>query len=173
MRCSSPYSSMYACFLCLRRRWSQAASVGEDVGETQFLGHLKQGHHVPHAGARPPLDPAPHRLRMDTETAVQLRPRQARLLLEPLEALREVVGEAVSSSLVLSALSRHRAGPSAGDSLGLPPAGASRPTGIRARGGTRSANSRRPSSPRAREHPFRARPPPRPDIHLCGLSLLP
>ena len=87
-----------------------------DVAYTtaQRSRHGHQRHHVPHAGASPSLPPAPHRLVVDVETADDLRPRQARLLLEPLQPLREVVGDLVGHSAVVCPLSRHRAGPSAG-----------------------------------------------------------
>ena len=42
------------------------------------------------------------------------RPLQARLLIKPLRALWEVGGDLVGDSAVVDALSRHRAGPSAG-----------------------------------------------------------
>ena len=45
------------------------------------------------------------------QTAGDLRPRQARLLLEQLQSLREVLGEDVGSAAVAIALSRHRASP--------------------------------------------------------------
>ena len=90
-----------------------ARSVREDVAEPQAVGQVEQGHHVPRAGAGAAFPPAPHRLGMDCETAVQLRPRQARRLLEPLQALREVVGKGVGSSTVVCSLSRHGNGPAA------------------------------------------------------------
>ena len=57
--------------------------------------------------ARPAQYPAPHGVGMDAETPVQLRPRQPRLLLEPLQPLGEVVGDFVGLSGVVYALSRH------------------------------------------------------------------
>ena len=56
--------------------------------------------------------PAHDGVGMGAETPVQLRPRQARLLLEPHQPLREVCGEVIGLSGVVYALSRHRAGPS-------------------------------------------------------------
>ena len=86
--------------------------LGEQVAETQRVRQVQQRHHVPHTGTTQALPPAPHGLGMGPQAPVYLRPRQARLLLEALEALREVIGKAPDSSAVMSALSRHRAGPS-------------------------------------------------------------
>ena len=73
-------------------RRSADSLVGEQVGEAQGSRQGHQRHHVPHAGASPSLPPAPQRLVVDVETPCNLRPRQPRLLLEPLQPLREVVG---------------------------------------------------------------------------------
>ena len=150
-----------------------AASVGEQVAESQAFGQVVERFQMPIVGTHSLLPPPPDGDGIDPDSTGDLRPRQARRVLEPSQTLREVVWHWVCSSPVSDALSTHGAPALPHGASGLPPAGASRPTGIRARGGTRSADSRRPSSPRAREHPFRARPPPRPDIHLCGLSSLP
>ena len=88
-------------------RRSVDSLVGEQVGEAQGSRQGHQRHHVPHAGAGPTFPPAPHCLVVDVETADNLRPRQARLLLEPLQPLREVVGDLVGHSAVMNALSRH------------------------------------------------------------------
>ena len=56
----------------------------EDMAEPQAVGQVQQRHDVPRAGAGTALPLAPHRLGMDSETTVQLRPRHARRLLEPL-----------------------------------------------------------------------------------------
>ena len=125
----------------------------------RLLGQLKQGHHVTHAGARPAQDPAPHGVGMDAESTGDLRPRQPRLLLEPHEPLREVVGEAVGLSGVVYALSRHL--------VGLPQgtAGATRPT--RAQASPFSYAS-------ARGLPgFRSARLPHLSVHVCLLFLLP
>ena len=65
-------------------------------------------------GRAPAFLPTPYGVAVGTDASGNLRPGQAGLLLEPLEALREVVGELVSLSVLLDALSRHRAGPSRG-----------------------------------------------------------
>ena len=70
---------------------------------------------VPRAGQHVLLPPAPRGLGMDVETPVYLSPRQVGFLLEPHEALRELVGDLVGYSAVVYALSRHGiACPSAG-----------------------------------------------------------
>ena len=65
-------------------------------------------------GRTPLLPPTPYGVWIRPKTAGDLRPRQARLLLQPLQALWEVVGDVVGFSLVEYALSRHSAGPFAG-----------------------------------------------------------
>ena len=101
-----------------------AASVGEQVGETQVVGQVQQGRHVPGTGARKALPPAPHGPGMGPQTAGDLRPRQAGRLLEPHQAMREVSGDGEDSSAVVCALPRHRAR-SPQESRGLSPTGAS------------------------------------------------
>ena len=66
-------------------------------------------HYVCHVGARPAQHPPPHRVGMGTETPGGFRPRQPRLLLEPLQPkpLTKVVGEIVGLPCVVYALSRH------------------------------------------------------------------
>ncbi len=71
-------------------------------------------------GASATLPPAPQRLVMDVETTGDLRPRQARLLLESLQPLREVVGDLVGHSAVVDALSRHGIGGPSGRRLQAP-----------------------------------------------------
>ena len=95
--------------------------VGEQVGEAKGSRQGHQRHHVPHAGASPSLPPAPQRLVVDVETPCNLRPRQPRLLLEPLQPLREVVGDLVGHSAVVYALSRHLVGLPQGLARTLPP----------------------------------------------------
>ena len=56
-----------------------------------------------------PVLPAPQVEGRGAQTARQLRPRQARLLLEADKASREVVGEDIGDLAVLRALSRHGA----------------------------------------------------------------
>ena len=63
--------------------------------QTQRVRHFQERCIVLYAVPHPLVPPAPHSLGIGVETAVQFRPRQARLLLEPHEALREVVGEVV------------------------------------------------------------------------------
>ena len=85
-------------------------SVGEQVAEAQRVHHFQERCIVPRVGPHPLVPPAPHGFGVGVETAVQLRPREPGLLLEPHEALREVVGEVVGPSAVLDALSRHLVG---------------------------------------------------------------
>ena len=65
-------------------------------------------------GTHPLLPPAPHGFGIGPEAAGDLRPRQAGLLLEPLQPLREVLRKVVGHSAVVDALSRHGADPSHG-----------------------------------------------------------
>ena len=72
------------------------------------------------AGSHPQVPPAPQGVRVGPEAAGQLRPGQAGLLPEPLQAPGKVLGEGVlDSAVIVNALSRHRAGPSRSSS---PPA---------------------------------------------------
>ena len=99
-------------------RWSP--SVGEQVAETQASGKLQQRLPVLVVGPRSAISPSPYGVAIGLQPAGDLRPRQARLLLEPPQTLREVGGDVVGFSLVEYALSRHRTKPSrstAGDSL--------------------------------------------------------
>ena len=79
-----------------------APLFSEYVPEAQIVGQVKQCHHVPNAGPHPLIPPAPYRVWVRSETAVQLRPRQVRLPLEPHEPLREVVVSVVSRERVSS-----------------------------------------------------------------------
>ena len=88
------------------------------------------------------------------ETAVDIRPRQFRLLLEPHQPLREVCGEVGCSSAVVDALSRHGAGP---------PGGLSRPLLLRARPGRAAPTS----GVRPVLQDGRVPAPPMPLAHVC------
>ncbi len=96
------------------RGCGRGASVGEQVGEALIISQIQKRCKVQNAGPHPLIPPAPYRVWVRSETAIYLRPRQTGLLLEPQQALREVVGEDVGSSAVVCALSRHSAGPSVG-----------------------------------------------------------
>ena len=91
-----------------------AAEGGADQQQpetlTQVFSQLQQRHHVLHVGPHPAFSPTPYGGTIGPDAAGDLRPRRARLLLEALQALREVVGEFVGPSSVLCTLSRHRAG---------------------------------------------------------------
>ena len=82
--------------------------LGEYAAEPQVVGQVQQCHLMPEMGPHPFLLPPLHRVEIGPEAAGDLRPRQARLLLEPLQPLGEVVGEVGRSSSVMDALSRHR-----------------------------------------------------------------
>ena len=71
------------------------------MAEAQAVGQLQQGFPVLMVGPEPAISPTPYGVAIGLQAAGDLRPRQARLLLEPLEPLREVVGEDVGSSAVL------------------------------------------------------------------------
>ena len=93
---------------------------------------------------------------MDSETAVQLRPRQTRLLLESLEALREVLGEVVGPSAVVCALSRHGAPAPPVGRIRTPSTESFRADRNPRMGKAMSGSSPHPSAPADRESPFRA-----------------
>ena len=80
------------------------------VVKAQRVRQLQQRQHVLHVGPHPLVPPAPQVEDRRSQAAGQLCPRQAGLLLEPPQPLREVVGEVVGASLVMDVLSRHRAG---------------------------------------------------------------
>ena len=82
------------------------------VAKRSVFSQLQQRHHVPRAGPHFASSPMSYGVTIGPETAGDLRPRKAGLHLEPLQALRGVVGENVGRSAVICALLRHRAGPS-------------------------------------------------------------
>ena len=95
---------------CLRHRPTQwPCSGGEQVAEAQAVGQLQQGFPVLMVGPDPAFSPTPYGVAIGLQAAGDLRPRRARLFLEPLEPLREVVGEDLGSSPGMCALSRHGA----------------------------------------------------------------
>ena len=110
---SVPLHSWVVVLLRFRPLRPQHSLLGEQVGESQVVGQGQQRHHVPRAGTHAHLPPSPYGVGIGPEVAGDLRPRQAGLLLEPLQPLREVAGEAVGDSPVVNALSRRGAGPSA------------------------------------------------------------
>ena len=75
--------------------------------KAQIVSEVQERCKVAYAGPHPLIPPATYRVGVGSETAVHLRPRQVGLVLEPHQALREVLGEVVCSSAVVSALSRH------------------------------------------------------------------
>ena len=77
----------------------------EYVAESQAVGQIHERLPVLVVGPGPAFSPAPHRVAIGPQAAGNLRPRQAGLLLEPLQSLREVFGEDVGSSVVASVLS--------------------------------------------------------------------
>lgn len=87
------------------------------MAEPQATSQLHEGHHVLHVGPHPALPPAPYGVREGAEAAGDLRPRQSRRLMKPLQALREVVEGVVGDSSVMDPLSRQRVGPSTRSSM--------------------------------------------------------
>ena len=81
---------------------------GQQVSETRVFGKVQQRHQMPWIRPNSSI-PALHVEGRGTQTAGQLRPRQPGLLLEPLQALWEVVGEDIDYSAVVCALSWHDA----------------------------------------------------------------
>ena len=75
-------------------------SVPEQVSQAQGFGQRFQGQQVRCVGPRQPLFPAPHGLDVGAHPPGDLRPGQIRLLLEPLQPLREVGGENAGDSAV-------------------------------------------------------------------------
>ena len=112
---ASPCTAMYAAFFafqglrCRSHSRRTASLLGEQVAEAQRASQVQERCKVPYAGPHSLIPPAPYRVGVRSETAIQLRPRKVRLLLEPYEPLGEVVGEGVGSSAVVCTLSRHRA----------------------------------------------------------------
>ena len=90
-------------------RVCHTTSIGEDVGEAQPFGQIEQGHHVLRVGTAPALLPAPYGVAVCANASGDLRLGQAGLPLEPLEALREAVGEVIGLHVVVNPLSRHGA----------------------------------------------------------------
>ena len=83
-------------------RRSATSLFGEYVAEAQRVCQFQERCIVPRAGPHSLVPPAPHGFGMGVEAAVQLCPRQGRLLLEAHEALWEVVGEVICPSAVVS-----------------------------------------------------------------------
>ena len=79
----------------------------QQVAESLAVGQVHQRLPVVVVGPHSSVFPAPHSFGIGPEAAGNLRPRQTRFIPEPLQALREVVGEDVGSSAVMCALSRH------------------------------------------------------------------
>ena len=107
---------------------------------------------------RTAFSPTPYGVAIGLQTAGNLRPRQTRLLLEPPQPFREVVGDDVGSSTVTCALSAWRrhslstaVGPLLGEGRGLIPVWLIPPWRSR----------------------YRSEPPPRPSVHKCLLFSLP
>ena len=87
------------------------APVGEDMAQAQVVGQIKQRRLMSQVGPHAFVPPTSDGEGVGSETAGDLRPRQAGLHLEPLQALWEVVGENVGHSAVVCALSRNPARP--------------------------------------------------------------
>ena len=85
----------------------EAPLASEQVGETHALSQLQQRPTVLVTGPRPAFGPSPYRVSIGPEATGYVRPGQARLLLEPLETVREVHWDFVGLSAVTDALSRH------------------------------------------------------------------
>ena len=83
------------------------APLGEDMDQAQVVGQIKQRLLMSQVGPHALVPPTSYGEGVGSETAGDLRPWQVRLLLEPHEALPEVVGEAVGSAAAVCALSRH------------------------------------------------------------------
>ena len=134
--------------------------VGKQMAQIQRVGQVQQRHHVFCVRARPTYGPTPYGVGICPESAGDLRPRQARLFLEPLQPQGEIVGEVVGDSLVVIALSRH----GAHDPPGAQPATLS----------NTSAGIALPVGPRPRPLRFRVRLRlPHPSMHPCLLFSLP
>ena len=107
--CVRPFFAFRALGVAGPRR-SAASLIGEYVAEAQRVCQFHERGIVPRAGPHSLAPPAPDGFGMGVETAVQLRPRQGRLLLKPHEALQEVVGEVICPTAVVCALAQRRAG---------------------------------------------------------------
>ena len=84
----------------------------QQVSEAQVVGHVQQGHPVPVVGPHSTFIPAPDGVGIGPDAPGDLRPRQARFSLKPLQPLREVGRQDVDCSAVVNPMSRHRACPS-------------------------------------------------------------
>ena len=71
------------------------APLGEEMAQAQVVGQIKQRRLMSQVGPHALVPPTSYGEGVGSETAGDLPPRQARLHLEPLQALREVVGENV------------------------------------------------------------------------------
>ena len=97
-----------------------ARSASQEVTEAHTVRQFQQRPPVLVVGPRSAISPSPYGVAIGLQATGDLRPRQARLLLEPPQTLREVVRDGMGSSVVANALSRHRAYPprcTADDSL--------------------------------------------------------
>ena len=97
---------------CVSSPCCRVASVCEYVSEAQTFRQVEQDHHMLCVGTAAAIHPSKDGMAVGSDAPCNVRPRQAGLFLEPSETLREVVGEVISRSVVVSALSRYRAGPS-------------------------------------------------------------
>ena len=88
-----------------------ARSASQEVTEAHTVRQFQQRPPVLVVGPRSAISPSPYGVAIGLQATGDLRPRQARLLLEPPQTLREVVGDGMGSSVVANALSRHRAYP--------------------------------------------------------------
>ena len=95
------------------------APVGEDMAQAQGVGQFKEGDLMSQVGPYPVESPTSYGEGVGSETAGDLRPRQAGLHFESLQTLWEVVGEDVDPSAVVCALSQHGAAGLPQDASGL------------------------------------------------------
>ena len=102
---------------CLVRRRSD----GEQVAEPSALREVPWGQEIVGVGPDAVLVPPPDGLGAGAEPPGYPGPRHSRYLPEPHQPLREVVGEDIYYSAVVSALSRHLAGFPQGLARALPP----------------------------------------------------
>ena len=82
-------------------------SVGEQVSQAHGVGQLHVGFPVLTVGPDPAFSPGPHGVAIGLQPAGDLRPRQARLLLDARQAPGETPGEDGGHSAVMRSLSRH------------------------------------------------------------------
>ena len=83
------------------------ASVGEQVTEAEGVRQVEQRHLMSQVGPYALVPPTSYGEGVGSDTACDLRPRQAGLHLEPLQALWEVVGEYVGPWAVVCVRSQH------------------------------------------------------------------